>query len=183
MNQQSGSHAEQAIESIAELDRRAQAELSPHQRTIERFTLGVARPLAVYGLLIVIVVWIGANLMLGPQHAAWDPPPFQMLQGLVSLGALLMTILILTTENRIAQMDQLRDRLDLQINLLTERKVAKLIDMLDQMRRDLPSVPTHEDPEVHEMRTHTNPTDVARALEARIPEITTPGAPMGDAAK
>jgi uncharacterized membrane protein len=170
VNQQQGSHAEQAIESIAELDRRAQAELSPHQRTIERFTRGVARPATVYLVLAAIVLWIGANLMLASRHAAWDPPPFQLLQGLVSLSALLMTILILTTENRIAQMDQLRDRLELQINLLTERKVAKLIDMLDAIRRDLPSVPTHDDPEVDELRTHTNPHDVARALEEAVGE-------------
>ena len=36
-----------------------------------------------------------------------------------------MTIIILTTENRINIHDARRDRLDLQINLLSERKISK----------------------------------------------------------
>ena len=78
-------------------------------------------------------------------------------------------VLVLTTENRVALIELRRSQLDLQINLLTERRTAKLIDMLDALRRDLPQIPTHHDPEVNELRTPSDPHQVARAIEERTP--------------
>ena len=100
-------------------------------------------------------------------HRPFDDAPFYWLQGIVSLTGVMLAVLILTTENRTAQIDLRRDRLDLQINLLTERKVAKLIDMVDALRRDLPQIPTHHDAEVAEFRESISPGDVARAIEER----------------
>ncbi|MHB8140610.1 MAG: DUF1003 domain-containing protein [Vulcanimicrobiaceae bacterium] len=157
---------DEAIESIAELERRAEEDISGHQRWIERVTCRIGQPRMVYLIVLFVGIWVGANTLLALTHrGAFDPPPFYTLQGIVGLTALLMTVLILTTANRIAQIDARRNRLDLQINLLTERKVAKLIDMLDTMRRDLPSIPTHYDPEVHQLREHMEQSDIAQAME------------------
>jgi len=54
-----------------------------------------------------------------------DKPPFFWLQGLVSAHALLLTIAVLIRQNRMAQLAEHRAHLDLQINLLTERKVTR----------------------------------------------------------
>jgi uncharacterized membrane protein len=121
-----------------------------------------------------VAMWAGVNGFLELNHRrAFDPPPFPELCGLVSLAALLMAVLILTAENRLSQIEARRDKLDLRINLLTERKVAKLIDMLDALRRDIPSIPTHDDPEVHELREHVDPHDVVQAMETRTERHTT----------
>jgi uncharacterized membrane protein len=85
---------------------------------------------------------------------------------------LLVAILILTTANRVAQIDTARDKLDLQINLLNERRTGKLIRMLDQLRRDFPQVPTHDDPEVQQLAEPTNTQAVTRAIEERTPQQT-----------
>lgn len=158
---------DEAIESIAELERRAESDLSGHQRWIEGVTRRIGQPRMVYGIVAFAALWVGINTMLhlarGP---APDPPPFFWLQGLVSFTALLMTVLILTTEHRLTQIAVLRNRLDLQINLLTERKVAKLIEMLDELRRDLPSIPTHYDPEVRELRERMDPQEAIEAIES-----------------
>jgi len=104
---------------------------------------------------------------LDPRPAAFDPPPFAWLQGIVSLSALFMTIFILTTGNRISQHDLRRDRLDLQINLLTERKISKVIEMVEAMRRDSPGIPDRHDPEASAMQNAIDPHEVVRALDER----------------
>jgi uncharacterized membrane protein len=79
----------------------------------------------------------------------------------------------LITANRVAQIDSQRDKLDLQINLLNERRTAKVIRMLDELRRDSPQVPTHNDPEVQQLSEYTDTQEVSRAIEERTP--TRPG--------
>lgn len=168
MNGNERTRMDEAIESIAELERRADAEVGLHQRRIERATAQIGRPRTVYLILIFVLGWIALNVGLGVTGGRpFDPPPFFWLQGIVSLSALLMTILILTTENRTTQHDLRRDRLDLQINLLTERKVAKVIEMVEALRRDSPTIPDRHDPEAAEMRRATDPHAVAEALEQR----------------
>jgi uncharacterized membrane protein len=166
VNADGPTYAEEAIEAIADLDRQAQAAISPHQRWIEGVTQRLGRPRTVYAVIAFVAVWIGANLTLHALHRApFDPPPFSLLQGIVSLAGLLMATLILTTANRIAQIDTQRDKLDLQINLLNERRTGKLIRMLDEQRRDNPELPTHDDPEVRKLSEPNDTLDVVRAIE------------------
>ena len=99
----------------------------------------------------------------------FSTPPFSWLQGIVSLCGLLVAILILTTANRLAQIDTQRDKLDLQINLLNERRTAKVIRMLDELRRDSPELPTRNDPEVQQLSEPTDAQAVARAIDERTP--------------
>jgi uncharacterized membrane protein len=174
MNDSAATHAEEAIEAVADLEREAHEATSRHHRWIERVTSRIGRPLTFYIVVSFVVLWIGSNLtVLHTTGTTFDPPPFQWLQGMVSLSGLLVAILILTTANRVAQIDSQRDKLDLQINLLNERRTAKLIRMLDELRRDFPEVPTHNDPEVDQLSEHTDTQEVARAIEERTP--TRPG--------
>ncbi len=158
------------IQSIAELERKALAGASLEQRAIERFTLAVGRPRTVWFVLALIAAWIAFNTVLVPPgRAPLDPPPFFWLDGVVGLAALLMTILILTTENRMAEVDEQRARLNLQISLLAERKAAKIVQLLEELRYDLPSVPNREDREAQEMTIAADPHEVAQELEKRTP--------------
>ncbi|MFN2459931.1 MAG: DUF1003 domain-containing protein [Candidatus Velthaea sp.] len=161
---------EETIESIAEIERRAIDELSTHQRWIERATTMIGRPRAVYTVATFVTAWMGANLILATAGRAFDAPPFYWLQGIVSLAALFMTIFILTTGNRANLHDVRRDRLDLQINLLTERKISKVIEMLEALRRDTPAIPDRNDPEARELRRSVDPHEVVRAIDERTPE-------------
>lgn len=170
MNDSAATHAEEAIEAVADLEREAQEAMSRHHRWIERVTNRIGQPLTFYLIVSFVVLWMGSNLIeLQATGKTFDPPPFYWLQGMVSLSGLLVAILILTTANRIAQIDTARDKLDLQINLLNERRTAKLIRMLDEFRRDSPQVPTHHDPEVQQLSEPTDPQAVVRAIEERVP--------------
>ena len=89
------------------------------------------------------------------------------LQGIVSLGALLTTTVVLITQNREAQLEEQRLELELQVNLLTEQKTTKLIRLLEELRRDLPMVKDRHDPEAAALQKPTNPEEVLAALEER----------------
>jgi uncharacterized membrane protein len=165
-------HAEEAIDAVADLEREAQDAISRHQRWIEQVTNRIGRPQTFYLVVTFVVLWMGSNLLvLRATGTTFDPPPFAWLQGIVSLSALLTAILILTTANRVAQVDTQRDKLNLQLNLLNERRSGKVIRMLDNMRSDLPDLPTHQDPEVQQLSEPTNPHEVARAIDERTPHM------------
>jgi uncharacterized membrane protein len=158
------------IQSIAELERKALAGASLQQRAIERFTLAVGRPRTVWIILAVVAAWIALNVTLGVTgHRELDPPPYYWLDGVLALAALLMTIFILTTENRMSEIDEQRSRLHLQISMLAERKAAKIIQLMEELRYDLPSVVNREDREAEEMTLPTNPHTLAEELEKRTP--------------
>ena len=163
-------HAHETIESVADLERTAERGLSMHQRWIERMTSAVGRPLTVYITLGFVIAWIAINATLARFERAFDPPPFTYLDGLISLLALLMTIFILTRENRTNVHDARRDRLDLQINLLNERKISKVIAMIEELRRDSPTIPNRHDPEAREMRQSADPEAIVRAMDERTPD-------------
>ncbi len=159
-----------AIESIAELERKALASASLHQRAIERFTLTIGRPRTIYYVLLFVVAWIALNgILVATGRAAFDAAPFPWLIGLMQLAALLMTVLILTTENRMSEIEEQRSRLHLQISIVTERKTAKIVQLLEELRVDLPSVPNRDDPEAQEMTQAADPHQVAHELEKRTP--------------
>ena len=158
------------IESIAELERRALAGTSHQQRAIERFTRAVGRPRTVLFIFAFVALWIAVNLaLLRAGRPPFDAPPFYWLDGILALAALLMTILILTSENRIGEAEEQRSRLHLQISMLAERKAAKIVQLLEELRLDTPSVPNREDREAQEMTVAADPHEVAEELERRTP--------------
>ena len=156
-----GSVAE-TVSSMVEIEQRAEADLSMRQRAVERVTAALGRPRAIDAVLIAVALWIALNVTL--KHPL-DPPPFYWLQGFVGLSALVMTMLILTTQNRSNALSEQRARLALQISLLTEKKVAKTIELIELLRRDDPSIANRFDPVAIEMTMSPDPTAVVEAME------------------
>ncbi len=162
-------HVSQQIDTIAELRAQAERRINFHQRTIETVTANLGRPLFLNLVLIFVAGWVIVNVFpqrLGLQR--FDPPPFAWLEWLISLGALLLAIIILITQNRQARLAERRAELDLQVNLLAEQKVAKLIALVEELRRDLPSVKNRVDPEAEAMQEAANPHAVLEALEEKL---------------
>jgi uncharacterized membrane protein len=162
---------DQDIETIVEMRLLAEREVSRHQRIIERVTNTIGRPRSFYLILTFVFLWI----LFGSFYKyiglpAFDAPPFYWLQGLVGLSALLMTTAVLTTQNRQAKLMEQRRHLDLQINLLTERKVSKLISMLEDLRNDLPTVENRSDPEVQAMKEAVDPHHALTSLNNTLKE-------------
>jgi uncharacterized membrane protein len=156
----------QNVETLTSLRARAERELTTHQRRIERFTEQIGRPRTFYLIVTFAGVWCGFNALawhLGVRP--FDPPPFAWLQGAVGLGALLMTTIVLITQTRQTQDAEQRSQLDLQVNLLAEQKAAKLIALLEELRRDIPTVENRFDRVAEAMKEPVDPHAVLSALE------------------
>lgn len=156
---------------MAALTARADGLLPRHQRFIERVTAGLGRPHTLYATLVSIAGWIGFNA-LAPRIGLprFDPPPFQYLQGLVALLALLTTTMVLITQNRQALHAQQRAHLDLQVNLSSEQKTAKIIELIEELRRDLPSVPNRRDPVADALKRAVDPERMIKEIERTLEE-------------
>ncbi len=174
----------QNIEAVQDFYTREDQKISRSQRTLEYISHVVGKPIFLGFILLFVVFWILANtLMRRAGVAPFDPPPFFWLQGVIGLAALLTTIVILTKQNRLAKLAEQRAHLDLKVTLLTEQKAAKLIDLLEELRRDLPNVKNRHDADAASLREPMNPELVLAALdEARegVQRSKAAGEPIGE---
>ena len=130
-------HVQETVDALADVRAAAAREVSTHQRIVEQITRAIAQPLSVIIIVGAIVVWTAMNIYLGATgRAPFDAFPFQLLQGIVGACALIMTVLIITSETRIGREGDRLARLALQMALVTEQKVAKIIELLEDDRRE-----------------------------------------------
>jgi uncharacterized membrane protein len=154
------------IETIAAVDAKAERAVGHHQRLIETLTFRLGGPAGLYGSASLVLLWALFNL--GVQRAglrAPDPPPFVWMQGAIGFAALLVATMVLATQNRQGKQSERRAELDLHINLLAEQKIAKLVALLEELRRDLPSVRDRADAVADAMTQSVDPHVVLAALE------------------
>jgi uncharacterized membrane protein len=160
-------HVGHNIQTIAALFAKAERRVGRHQLVIERVTDVLGRPGTAYVFTVAVVVWTVANGFAGRFGVRpVDPPPFQWLQGVACIAAVLMTVTILTTQNRAAKLARQRAYLDLQVNLIAEEKIAKLVSLIEELRRDLPSVKDRTDTLADAMKEAVDLHAVANELEA-----------------
>jgi uncharacterized membrane protein len=162
----------QNIGAVQDFYAREQQKLSHSQRILERLSRIIGQPKFIGATLSFVVVWMLVNALMGRDGLApFDPPPFFWLQGLVGLTALLATTVVLIKQNRLAGLAEQRAHLDLKVTLLTEQKAAKLIDLLEELRRDLPNVKNRHDPEASALQQAMNPAKVLAALDEGLPPV------------
>jgi len=159
----------QNIEAVLAFYTREDQKISRSQRIVERISLFAGRPIFLTLILLFVASWLLANLVLRQLGLhEFDPAPFFWLQGTLGLGALLTATVVLTKQNRLERLAEQRAHLDLKVTLLTEQKTAKLIDLIEELRRDLPNVRDRHDPEAAALQQSMKPDAVLAALDERI---------------
>jgi uncharacterized membrane protein len=154
---------------IAALRARAEHQMSTSQRFVEAFTANIGRPQTIAMFLGLIALWIAWN-WLARRSGAYvvDPPPFFWLQGCIALYAALISTFVLATQNREKRHAEQRAYLELQINLLAEQKTAKIIELLEELRRDMPSVRDRVDHQAEAMQMPVDTAAVMNVLEETL---------------
>jgi uncharacterized membrane protein len=157
---------DQNIEGVVALQRREWEQIGPSQRRVERISRFMGRPLYLVCVLGLAALWISGNA-IAPHfgYTAVDPAPFEMLQGMLSLTALITTTIVLIAQNRQTKLEQQHTHLGLQVNLLTEQKVTKLINLIEELRRDMPMVKDRHDPQAVQLQEGADTEQVLSAIE------------------
>ena len=125
-------------------------------------------------------IWFGFWILLNiglihvPHVSEFDPFPFGLLTLIVSLEAIFLSTFVLISQNRLAQASERRAELDLQVNLLAEQKATKVLEMLDEMTRQLDSM-SHRfsfkpDPEVQALKVSPEPQEVLAVIDEAVKE-------------
>jgi uncharacterized membrane protein len=157
-------HVDEAVRSIAQLHSEHHGKTTAAQRLINRISLVIARPRFVAFLTTGVAVWISANLAaIALGWYAIDRPSFPWLQGAANLASLFVVTLVLAAQKHEDELNARHEILTLELALLSERKIAKIIELLEELRRDSPHVADWVDKQAEQM---AQPADARSVLAA-----------------
>jgi uncharacterized membrane protein len=157
-------HIDQNIEGIVALQNREWETVGVAQRRVEAVGRWLGRPLYLVGLLCAIAVWVSLNV-IRQARGGWDPPPFELLDGAMTLISLITTTIVLIAQNRQTKLEKQHTHLELQVALLTEQKVTKIINLIEELRRDMPMVRDRHDPHAEALQESADTAKVVAALQ------------------
>ncbi len=159
--------ADASVAQLALLYERHQERTGPVQRFANRLTAGLGRPGSLAVIVTLMVAWtIGNTAARFMGSRALEEFPFPDLDFIATIAALLVALLILTTQRHEEELAERRARLTLHIAMLSEKKIAKVIGLLEEQRRDNPLLPSRSDPEASRMAQPTDPTANLEHLDA-----------------
>ena len=160
------SQIKENISAVYEFYTREEDKIRWSQRVVESASHIVGKPIFLGVILLFVAGWIAINVApSGSGIVHFDPTPFPLLQGIICLLGLLTTTVVLSKQNRLARLAERREHLDLKVALLTEQKVTKLIDLMEELRRDLPNVKDRHDPDAVQLQQAMNAEQVLAALD------------------
>jgi uncharacterized membrane protein len=148
----------QAIMRIEEEEHRRRSRLDRFADVVSRFAGSAWFPVV---HVVWFSVWIGMNVS-GRTH--FDPYPFTFLTFLVSLEAIFLSGFILVSQTHSERLAEQRAHLDLQINLLSEEEMTKVLQALSAIARHLNVPGVVDDPDTQQLATSTDVEEVAKAV-------------------
>lgn len=125
------------VDKIIGLEEQAAQKRTPIQAAVESFVAFVGTTPFVAIHVIGFALWIGLNAGLVPGVTAFDPKPFPLLATLVSFEGVVLTAMVLMTQQRTSDLSDHRDHLALQVALLSEREITTTLRLLQDIARTL----------------------------------------------
>jgi uncharacterized membrane protein len=130
------------------------------QRVADAITRFTGSMPFVYLHAVVVALWFIINLgLLGLKP--FDPYPFVMLAMAASVEAIFLSTFVLISQNRANRLADRRADLNLQIDLLSEHEVTRLIRLVDAIAKRL-DVPTED---VEDLKQDVQPQTVLGEIE------------------
>ena len=81
-------------------------------------------------LMLVYAFWIAWNTSSIPGLVPFDPYPFGLLTMAMSIEAIILAIVVLISQNREAKVTELREEMNLQVDLIAEEELTKVLKMM-----------------------------------------------------
>ena len=154
---------ERNIYTLHHLNREAAKKRGLQDKAADLITLFSGR----MGFIYLHVIWFGLWLLLNTGRfyvRVFDPYPYGLLTMIVSLEAIFLSTFVLISQNRLSDEADRRANLDLQIGLLTEHEVTRILQMLDAIQ-DKMGIENDADSDLADLEQDTKPEDVLKAIE------------------
>ena len=113
------------------------------------------------------VFWILWNIGDIPGVMKFDPYPFGLLTMIVSLEAIILSIFVLISQNRSTKVNDLREETDLQIDVITEQELTKVMTIV-ALLAEKQGIDLSQDKTLQEMLKPLNTTKIEKALERQV---------------
>lgn len=157
-------HVAESVGDLADLHAAHHGTAGRGELMIRAITRTIGRPQFLVLFFGFIGLWIATNLLAGSAGSRFDEPPFVYLELCCTIIGVCLTILILVTQQRDDALAQRREQLTLELAVISDRKSAKIISLLEELRRDLPDVADRADHEATQMAMPDDPKTVLKAI-------------------
>ena len=118
--------------------------------------------------LALVIFWVLANAELLPGIPQFDPFPYSLGGALLSLEGVLLASFVLIKQAHEARLSERRSHLNLQANLLVEKEVTKLIQMMERQSKAEGTEHQVVDEETRELGQVTAVGHLAEELDRRL---------------
>jgi uncharacterized membrane protein len=143
---------------------REEREATVEERVADAITRFAGSMRFVYLHLLLFGFWLVVNVGLLPIIPPWDPS-FVILAMIASVEAIFLSTFVLISQNRMAAAADKRADLDLQISLLAEHELTRLVDMVAKIA-ERQGIASDADPDVQEAKRDIAPEAVLDELDA-----------------
>jgi uncharacterized membrane protein len=154
---------ERNIRTLALRRQQEDANASFESRVADAITRFTGSMVFVYLHLVLFGFWTAANLGWVPGVPKWDES-FVILGTSASAEAIFLSTFVLISQNRMSARAEKRADLDLQISLLAEHEITRLIALVSDISAHL-GVKTEMEDEVNEMKQDVAPEAVLDVIE------------------
>jgi len=113
---------------IAEMERAEANVRSRGERVADRIATWVGSWTFIISQTFILVLWIILNWIAWTNH--WDPYPFILLNLALSFQSAYAAPILMISQNRQAKLNERRNHLDLQINMLAEQETTEILRLL-----------------------------------------------------
>jgi len=162
-------HADAHINSIVKQEEQALERRSVSERLADTVGAFVGSLTFVVIHLVLVAGWVVVNTGRIPGVKPFDPWPFSLLGVIVAVEAVVLSSFIIMRQNRMMRRGEQREHLNLQINLLAEKEITAVLQLVRALCTHMGLQSIAADKDIRELSQKTSIESLHQKLEDRLP--------------
>ena len=168
---ENSTHTQSHIDSIARQEHEFLEQRTLSERVSDRIAGFAGSMFFVLIHVLLVFSWVLINANRSSWIPRFDPYPFSLLGMIVAVEAVVLSSFILMRQNRMTKRAERRDHLNLQVDLIAEKEITKLLQMVRVICEPMGLKHITEDKELKEFSQKTSvETLTQRRLQDMLPE-------------
>jgi len=144
-----------------------QSHLPVHHEKLDRGIIFLTELLGSVGFLIAVLMalcfYVLWNLDLLPGIKPFDTYPFSGLDSVLSVFAVVLSICVLISQNRLRRLEKVREQVEFEVNVRAETEITKILEMLHDIQKKIGI--DKKDPELEIMKQTTDLNELHKQID------------------